>query len=268
MDFRVNLDIFRGPLDLLLYLVRKHELEIENLPVATIARQYSEYLEVLQQLDINAVGDFLEMASILLEIKSKQVLPQQVEESEAQIEDPREELVQRLLDYKKFRDAATMLDDYARRWQQRYPRRANDLPVRKIDPMEQPIHEVEPWDLVSAFSRVMRESAPPPVTNIIYDETPITAHMARIHEVLATNGRASFTEMFDVGLHKSAMIGIFLAILELVRHHNVVTSQEDEHGEIWIYPGEHFSHELDLSQVDHYDTSRVTKPGDPASLVK
>src|SRR5687768_16214394 len=104
MDFRVNLDTFRGPLDLLLYLVRKQEVDLQDLPIAKVTEQYLEYLEVLQQLDVNSVADFLDLASTLIEIKSRQVLPHGGEEPEA-LDDPREDLVQRLLEYKQYKDA-------------------------------------------------------------------------------------------------------------------------------------------------------------------
>src|SRR5512145_267945 len=101
MDFRVDLNIFRGPLDLLLYLVRKHEVEITEIPIAVITTQYLEYLSVLQELNVDAVGDFVAMAATLMEIKSQQVLPRSGEVEE-DLEDPREELVRRLLEYKKY----------------------------------------------------------------------------------------------------------------------------------------------------------------------
>ena len=121
MDFRVDLNVFRGPLDLLLYLVRKHELEILDIPIAPITDQYLEYLSVLQQLDVDAVGDFLAMAATLVEIKSQQVLPRG-DEVEEDLEDPRQELIHRLLEYKHFRDAASILEEQSRQWQQQYPR--------------------------------------------------------------------------------------------------------------------------------------------------
>src|SRR4029077_14919560 len=101
LDFRVNLNIFRGPLDLLLYLVRKHEVEIVDIPIAAITDQYLQYLEVLKQLDVGEVGEFLSMASLLIEIKSQQVLPR-ADEIEEEIDDPRQELVRRLLEYKQY----------------------------------------------------------------------------------------------------------------------------------------------------------------------
>src|SRR5690606_7667060 len=155
--------------------------------------------------------------------------------------DPRDELVTRLLEYKKFKDAASMLEEQSRAAQQRYPRLANDTPPRTVDMAHEPIQEVELWDLVSAMGRILRDSAPPPTSSIVYDETPIQVHMQRIHARIVEAGRAALSDFLVPGAHKSAMIGVFLAILELVRHHSVRTVQNDLHGEIWILPGEAFS---------------------------
>jgi segregation and condensation protein A len=251
MSFRVDLDIFRGPMDLLLYLVRKHELDTADIPMALITDQFLKYLEVLELLDVNAAAEFIEMASTLIEIKSRMVLPRGGEELE-ELEDPREGLVERLLEYKQYRDAASILEEQSRRWQRRLSRVANDLPPRRPDLAGQPIQELELWDLVSAFGRVVRDAQVVQPTSIIYDETPIHVHMQRIHQRLVEAGRAAFSEMFAPGAHKSSMIGVFLAILELVRHHDVRTEQYDTHGEIWILPGENFGDDLDLSNVDTY----------------
>lgn len=247
MTFRVDLDIFRGPLDLLLYLVRKQEVEVTEIPVAVIADQFLGYLEILAELDVNDAADFIEIASILMEIKSRMVLPRGGEETE-ELDDPREELVERLLMYKKYRDAASILEEQSRHWQQRLPRLADDLPPRRIEPALQPIQEVELWDLVSAFGRIVRDSQVAQPASIVYDDTPLHVHMEQIHERLVREGKASFSEMFGPGMHKSTMIGVFLAILELVRHHSVRTEQRDLHGEIWILPGENFGQPVDLTQ--------------------
>lgn len=251
MDFRVELETFRGPLDLLLYLVRKHEVDISDLPIALITEQYLAHLEVLEQLDVNAVGDFLELASTLIEIKSQLVLPRGGEVTEPW-DDPRDELVERLLEYKKYKDAASMLDERSRDWQQHYPRLASDLPPREIDPAGQPIREVELWDLVSALGRMLRDSRATRPATIVYDETPIQVYMQRIHHRLVEGQRAAFSEMFEPGMHKSAIVGVFLAILELVRHHSVRTEQNDLHGEIWIVPGEGFDPAQEIAAADNY----------------
>lgn len=252
MDFRVELSAYRGPLDLLLYLVRKHEVEITDLPIALITQQYLTHLETLRQLDVDGVGEFLELASSLVEIKSRMVLPREVEEAE-EVADPREELVERLLEYKKYKDAASMLEERSRQWQQRYPRLAEDVPPRRVDPARQPLREVELWDLVSALGRMMRDREAVAPTNIVYDDTPITVYMEEIHRRLQSQQKASFSELFEPGMHKSAMVGVFLAILELVRHHSVRTEQRDLHGEIWIVPGDEFSANLNVANVDTYE---------------
>src|SRR5215831_2287818 len=115
MPFQVELTEFQGPLDLLLFLVRKHEMEITEIPIAPITSQFVEYLEVLEQLNVDDVGDFVEMASTLMEIKSRSLLPQ-VEEEEQPLEDPRQDLVRRLLEYKRFKDAASILDERGKHW--------------------------------------------------------------------------------------------------------------------------------------------------------
>ena len=263
MEFRVDLDTYRGPLDLLLYLVRKHEVDVVNISIATLTRQYLEYIEVLEALDVNAVGEFLEMASTLVEIKSRQVLPQ-TEADEEPLEDPRNELVAQLLEYKKYKDAASMLEERSRQWQAHYARVADDLPPRRVDPGDQPIHEVELWDLVSAFGRIMRDSRTTQPANVLYDDTPIHVYMERIHRRLVEHRRVAFSEMFETGCHKSALIGVFLAILELVRHHSVQTDQDPGHSEIWILPGQAFCEELSLNDVDEYATRRLVEADLPS----
>jgi len=252
MDFRVQLDFFRGPLDLLLFLVRKHELDVCNLPIALVTEQYLAHLEVLEQLDVNDVGDFLEVASTLIEIKSQMVLPRAGEEAEAW-DDPRDQLVERLLEYKKYKDAASMLDERSRDWQQHYPRLSSDVAERTVDPAGQPIREVELWDLVSAMGRVLRESQAVSPATIVYDDTPIQVYMQRIHGKLAKDRRVAFSDMFQAGMHKSAIVGVFLAVLELARHHGVRTEQNDLHGEIWIVPGEEFDAGKEVLTGDDYE---------------
>jgi segregation and condensation protein A len=252
MDFRVDLHIFRGPLDLLLYLVRMHEVEIVDIPISIITDQYLEYLAVLEQLDINAVGDFLAVAATLIEIKSQQVLPRG-DEVQDELDDPRQDLVHRLLEYKKYRDAASMLEERSRQWQQRYPRQVSDLPPRDRNPAEEPIHEVELWDLVSAFGRIIRDTAATKPANIIYDDTPIHVFMARIHARLLERGQLAFSELFTSDMHRSTLVGIFLAVLELARHHQVRVDQNGLFGEIWLFPSLESTEPLDLSNVDEYE---------------
>ncbi len=262
MNFRVELDVFRGPLDLLLYLVRKHEVEIVDIPIAPITEQFLDHLDVLKELDVNAVGDFLDMASTLVEIKSRSVLPRN-DEIEDELADPRQELVKRLLEYKKFKDAASMLDERSREWQQRFTRQSSDQPDPvKRDLAAEELQEVELWDLVSAFGRIMRETKVTRQSNIVYDDTPIHVYMGQINDRLIREGRVAFRSLFQVGMHKSALIGMFLAVLELVRHHQVRTDQNHLFGEIWVMPGPTVHQKIDITQIDDYAHGGGKQPAD------
>jgi segregation and condensation protein A len=266
MKFQLDLEVFRGPIDLLWFLVRKHELDINEVALTKITEQYFDFIEVLAELDINAVGDFLEVASLLIEAKSKSLLPSN-DEGEIELDhDPREDLVERLLIYKEYRDAANELDDLSQKWQKHRTRVADDLPPRKIDPCEQPIKEAEIWDLVSAFGRVLKENRPKKETHVYYDETPIQVYMSNICQRLVRDQQISFTDLFVPGMHKSALVGVFLAILELSRHHNVRVKQNDLHSELWIEPTEDFDGSFDMNDIDNYDGPNHPL-GDPASLV-
>ena len=236
MRFRVQLDMFAGPLDLLLYLVKRHELEVLEIPIARVAEQYLEILAVLEVIDVDAVGDFLEVATQLMEIKSRLMLPRHEEIEEEPVDDPRQELVTRLLEYKRYKEAANLLEERARQWQRRFERRSDDLAISMSDPANQPIHEVELWDLVSAFSRVIKQKSVETSTKIRYDDTPIEVHMERIKERIAAEGKLRFAEFFEAGMHRSRMVGLFLALLELIRHHHVSVEQAELFGEIWVLP--------------------------------
>ena len=158
---------------------------------------------MLEQIDVDGVGDFLDIASLLIEMKSRAALPGD-EEVADELEDPRQDLVRRLLEYKQYRDAASMLEERSREWRERFPRMANDLPARQTSRDQQPIQEVELWDLVSAFGRVLKaKHAVAGPESIRYDETPIHVYMQRIDERLRRDGRVSFTAFFESSVHKS-----------------------------------------------------------------
>jgi len=255
MHFRIQLDVYHGPLDLLLYLVRKHELDVADIPIARIMEQFIEHIAVLEQIDVDAVGDFLDMASLLIETKSRMVLPGD-EEVADELEDPRQELVRRLLEYKQYRDAASILEERNREWRERFPRLASEVPARSLSPEQQPIQEVELWDLVSAFGRVLKaKSAIAGPESIRYDETPIHVYMQRIEARLRRDGRVAFTAFFDAAVHKPALVGMFLAVLELVRHQHARAAQPELFGEIWLEPGEE-PLPAELASVSDYEHDR------------
>jgi segregation and condensation protein A len=236
--YRVELDLFTGPLDLLLYLVRRSEVDIIDLPIARITRQFQEFLEVLQQLDLDLIGDFVVMASTLVEIKSRSVLPTPAEEEEPLAEatagDPRSDLIQQLLEYKQFKEAAGALEEQAQQWQERYPRLADERPQTGKDPAADRIKEVELWDLVSALGRFLKRKEVEQDTTIRYDETPIQTYVEQIGARVRSAGALPFTALFDQETIRSKIVGMFLAILELIRHHAFRVQQPDDFGEIVI----------------------------------
>jgi segregation and condensation protein A len=233
MDYQVELDIFRGPLDLLLFLVKRNEVDILDIPIARIAEQYVHYLEVLKLIDVERVGDFLVMAATLMEIKSRMLLPSS-ELPEEDGPDPRNELVRQLLQYKQFKDAAALLQQRAEEQAMRLPRQPPDRAVLPIDPAQQPIQQVELWDLVSAFSRLLRETLALQPSQIILDETPISVHMERILERLSRTPRLSFLEVFDPPRQRGRLIGLFMALLELIKANRINVEQEAPFAEIWL----------------------------------
>ncbi|MEZ6057660.1 MAG: segregation/condensation protein A [Planctomycetaceae bacterium] len=238
--YRVRLDMFSGPLDLLLYLVRRNEVVIVDLPIARITQQFQEFLEVIELIDIDLAGDFVLMASTLAEIKSRLVLPRPEEiADDAEVlvnDDPRGELIERLLEYKRFKDAANALDDRAAEWQERYPRLADDRPRVGKDPAADLIKEVELWDLVSALGRVIRHKVVEEETSIRYDETPIHVYVENIGALVREKQEVSFSSLFEGEKLRSKIIGLFLAILELLRHHHFRAEQVEEYGDILIRP--------------------------------
>jgi len=255
--FSAKLPFYQGPLDLLLHLVRKRELDILEVPIARILEQYLDFLAILEQIDINNIGDFLAMASTLLEIKSYKALPGE-EVAEVEIETSKQELVKQLLEHKRYCDAARMLQKRGESWQLRFPRLADDVPPRQRNLSNAPIQEIPLWDLVSAFGRVLRECVPSQKHLIVYDDTPITAYMSRIHQRLRMEKRIAFRQLFVPGQHKSTLVGIFLASLELVRHEFANVYQDFNFGEIELAYRQS-SKPLDLSTQGY----RVYKPRMP-----
>ncbi|MHC4625051.1 MAG: segregation and condensation protein A [Planctomycetota bacterium] len=218
--YRVNLDIFAGPLDLLLYLVRKEEVDIYDIPIAKITDQYIRYIEMLKSLDIDVAGDFLVMAATLMEIKSAMLLPKvgpdQLQADE--LVDPRAELIRQLLEYKKFKDAANLLEAAADMQKERFAR--PDSVIERLKPEAEPeidIEQVSVWDLLEAFDAIMK------ATNIvgdmthIKDDTPIDLYQIEILHRLQSEGPMSFERLFESGANRAVMIGLFLALLELIR---------------------------------------------------
>ncbi|HEY7153427.1 MAG TPA: segregation/condensation protein A [Gemmataceae bacterium] len=228
-DYLVDLDTFRGPLDLLLYLVKRDEVDIRDISIARVAEQFQEYLDALQLIDVEGAGDFLVMAATLLEIKSKMLLPRPEESAEPD-DDPRLELVKQLVQYKKFKDAAALLEARAEEQSQRLPRQATPPSTNAAPPLK----PVELWDLVSAFGRLMRETLALQPQTIAVDQTPLHVHMETVLRMLQEAKRLPFAALFAPPHTRGRLVGLFLAILELTKTRRVVPEQADVFGDIWV----------------------------------
>jgi segregation and condensation protein A len=231
MEYQVDLTTFRGPLDLLLFLVKRDEIDICDIPIAKVAEQFLAYLNVLEVVDVEAAGEFLVMAATLMEIKSRMLLPR-APDQEKEEDDPRRELVKQLLEYKKYKEAAVLLEVQAQRQLTRLPRSPLETPT--LDPARQPLRKVELWDLVSAFGRLMRETAALQPSQITIDETPLHVHMGRIVETLTLQARATLAQLFTPPHTRGRLLGLFLAILELIKAGQIALEQPEPFGELWL----------------------------------
>ncbi|MGB2988071.1 MAG: segregation/condensation protein A [Phycisphaerae bacterium] len=247
-EYRVALDVYNGPLDLLLYLIRREEVDIYDIPIARITEQYVQYVELLRELDPEVVSEFLVLASTLMEIKSRMLLPTPpVEEAEDQIVDPRLELVRQLLEYKKFKDAARHLDDAATEQARKHAR----LPVLPPAPSDEiDLEDIDIWNLFDAFNRLLEQTGRrEAVHHIDVDDTPITLHAEDfLDSIQRAGGSQAFEEVFT-GRTKPEMIGLFLALLELIRRGRVRASQDHPFGTILL-------HLLDRTPLDTAELER------------
>lgn len=227
-DYLVNLDVFRGPLDLLLYLVKREEVDIRDIPIARVAEQFKHYLTLVEFIDVERAGDFLVMSATLMEIKSRMLLPRP-EEMSSEAEDPRRELVRQLLEYKKFKEAGTLLEARAEIQARSMPRQPPPLPASSSLPTLRP---VELWDLVSAFGRLMRETLALAPQQITLDYTPIHIYMEQILLRLEREGPLQFSQLFTPPYQRGRLVGLFLAILELVKSRQIAAEQGDNFADI------------------------------------
>lgn len=229
----VNLATFRGPLDLLLFLVKRHEVDIFDIPIATITDQFMEYLNTLREVDVEQAGEFIVMAATLMEIKSRMLLPSPPEGIDDPGEDPRLELVKQLVEYRRFKDAAALLETRAEEQQNRLPRLMPEEPMRPGGPP--PMRPVELWDLVSAFGRLMREAQALQPTPIIVDDTPQHVYAQQVRTSLMREGRVAFRELFYPPYTRSRLVGIFLALLEMARRSQILIEQDERFGDIVVF---------------------------------
>lgn len=233
----VKLDSFEGPLDLLLHLIKKHEIDIYDIPISLISEQYNQYLDTLKVLDLDIVGDYLRMAAELGYIKSRMLLPKQVVEQDDEQEDPREELVKRLIEYQRYKDASYQLFSLDLLGRDIYARKFDELSDMDLKEFEQPLR-VDLWALIDAFKTVMERKATQKEdeTDIIV-ETDFMTVEDKIEEILQRieeYNSFSFSDLFELSLSKMSLILTFMALLELVKQQVITVFQENQFDDIKI----------------------------------
>lgn len=218
-DYRIKLQVFEGPLDLLLFLIRKNELDIYDIPIESVTRQYIDALHAMQQLDLDVAGEFFVMAATLMEIKSRLLLPKGLHAVDPNADDeevdPRWELVHQLLQYKKFKDAAATLADLVETRQNLMARHISTLASTEGD---RPLKGVDRIELWNTFNIVLRRLAEKLVVGEIHDETvTVSDQMEWLLEKTQTGQSFVFSQLFPEGVTLRRLVATFLAMLELTR---------------------------------------------------
>lgn len=232
-DYKVSLEIFEGPLDLLLYLVKKEEVDIHDIPIVKIIDQYLEYLDLMKMLDLDVAGEFIVMASTLMYIKSKMLLPPEerpIEEEEE--EDPKLELIKQLIEYKKFKEVALQLGERATLERDHFSRDVvGNLPIAS----EPKVVEVNIFDLISAFSKVLERVKEEDDLREIFEETyTVTDKIKVILDAFQDVKELKFSGLFDGMRTRTEVVVTFLAVLELIRLKKIVASQSESFSEVHI----------------------------------
>ena len=238
MNYQVKLEHFEGPLDLLLFLIKEHEVDIYDIPISLVTQQYLQYLEMLKLLDLEVGSEYLLMAATLVRIKSKMLLPRRIEEEDEEAVDPREELVQRLLEYRQFKGAAGVLNEYE-------DSNADGFYHPGLESWDNSMDEVETldtrlagnlnlWDLLQAFKLTLERDTEEIDRTVERESISIEDRMDDVLGQLKKKKSLFFTELFKKDLSRPFLIVTFLALLELIRQNRVVFEQTDSLGEIWL----------------------------------
>ncbi len=235
-DYKVKLEVFEGPLDLLLYLIKRDEVDIYDISIERITKQYLSYIEAFQVLNIELAGEFIVMAANLLYIKSRTLLPvdQQMAEEDAEEEDPRWELIRQLIEYKKFKEAAALLRDQETKQENLFAR----VPVTPdLAPVENIlVDEVGIFDLIHAFQKILKrlEKKPENLAEIFAENFTVSDKIEHVLRITQSGVPVRFEELFADVAGRTEIVVTFLAMLELIRLKQLRVRQEGLCGEIWI----------------------------------
>jgi len=233
-DYKVKLEVFEGPLDLLLYLIKRDEIDIYEISIGRITRQYLEYLQAFKELKIDVAGEFVVMAANLIYLKSRSLLPldQQPPEEDADEDDPRWDLIRQLIEYKKFKEAAVQLHDRALEQERIFIRDGGSAPISDT-PL--PLHEVGIFQLIHAFQEVIkRVEAREDLREIFGERFSVSEKIEKILESVANGASVRFSDLFGQIVSRVEIVVTFLALLELIRLNQVRALQQKMFDEIEI----------------------------------
>lgn len=235
MSYKLKLEIFEGPLDLLLYLIKKNDLNVCDIPIAEVTQQYMEYIEMMQMLNLDIVGDFLVMAATLMQIKSRMLLPPDPSENPAQEEDPRDELVQRLMEYKQFKEIAQDLREKESFRQDLFSRNIDETETQRLREEAKEVYlDVSLFDLIAAFKKALNKVSNKAVYEVTKEEFTVEKKIHDILHLLLEQSQIILTELFGKARSKMEIIVTFMAILELIRLKEIKVVQKNVFGEIEI----------------------------------
>lgn len=232
MPYKFRLDIFEGPLDLLLYLIKKNEIDIYNIPVAIITEQYLEYIEAMKSLNLNLAGEYLVLAATLIHIKSRMLLPVHDDDEMEDEEDPREELVRQLLEYKTFKEAALNLDKMTLLGRDIFRREFSD--EEGYEGAESPVKEIGIFELVEAFRNMVVQSSTNGFMEIDVEKISLSERINEIIDELNKKKTLTFSDLIGELRDKMRLIYTFLAILELMKLRIIKAYQTVSYGTIRI----------------------------------
>jgi segregation and condensation protein A len=233
MTYKVKLDFFEGPLDLLLFLIKKEKIDIYDIPISKVTEQYLAYLDLMKLLDLNIAGEFLVMAATLMHIKSKMLLPPDETEEPEEQGDPREELVRRLLEYKKYKEAAARLKEM-RECNKGFFIRKLEGDKEKVFIEGEGYFEASLFDLISAFRKVLKSVPKQKFHEVTKDRFSVSDKIHAIYHMLTNTSRIIFTDLFASASGKDEIIATFLAVLELIKLKEILVVQKDFFSEIEI----------------------------------
>ena len=226
--YNIKIPVFEGPFDLLLHLIREAKIDIYDIPIALITGQYLKYLEMMKELNLEIAGDFLVMAATLIHIKSRMLLPPDEEAPLEEREDPRLELVHKLLEYQTFKEAASTLREREEEWMKVFSKE----PISE-DSEELYLVDVNLFDLMGAFKNLL-DTVSPDIVTITKETLTVKDRMSVIMEIIEGFEAMRFEEIFKGSRTRIQLIVTFVALLELIRLGLVKAYQEKEFGNIWI----------------------------------